>query len=114
MLKTIGGAPVADNVQQAGLDLGKAMAIDFVATLPGVIERTTGIDTANTVTWRVPLDGSEQSVLTTSRNTAVRATVARLVASLFKFLLFAWLALMAFVTARVFYRRRGASRTPSE
>ena len=114
MLKTIGGAPFADNVQQAGLDLGKAMTIDFVATLPGVIERTTGIDTANTVTWRVPLDGSEQSVLTTSRNTAVRATVARLVAGLFKFLLFAWLALMAVVVARVFYRRRGASRTPSE
>jgi hypothetical protein len=62
----------------------------------------------------VPLDGSEQSVLTTSRNTAVRATVARLVAGLFKFLLFAWLALMAVVVARVFYRRRGASRTPSE
>jgi hypothetical protein len=114
MLKTIGGAPFADNVQQAGLDLGKAMTIDFIATLPGVIERTTGIDTANTVTWRVPLDGSEQSVLTTSRNTAVRATVARLVAGLFKFLLFAWLALMAVVVARVFYRRRGASRTPSE
>ena len=114
LLKTIGGAPFADNVQQAGLDLGKAMTIDFVATLPGVIERTSGIDTANTVTWRVPLDGSEQSVLTTSRNTAVRATVARLVAGLFKFLLFAWLAMMAFVAAKVFYRRRGASRTPSE
>jgi hypothetical protein len=62
----------------------------------------------------VPLDGSEQSVLTTSRNTAVRATVARLVAGLFKFLLFAWLAMMAFVAAKVFYRRRGANRTPSE
>ena len=114
MLKIIGGAPFADNVQQAGLDLGKAMTIDFVATLPGVIERTTGIDTANTVTWRVPLDGSEQSVLTTSRNTAVRATVARLVAGLFRYLLFAWLALMAVVVARVVYRRRGASRTPNE
>ncbi len=114
LLRTIGGAPFADNVQQAGLDLGKAMTIDFVATMPGVVERTTGFDTANTVTWRVPLDGSEQSVLTTSRNTAVRATVARLVAGLFKFLLFAWLALMAVVVARVLYRRRGASRTPNE
>ena len=114
LLRTIGGAPFADNVQQAGLDLGKAMTIDFVATMPGVIERTTGFDTANTVTWRVPLDGSEQSVLTTSRNTAVRATVARLVAGLFKFLLLAWLALMAVVVARVLYRRRGASRTPNE
>jgi hypothetical protein len=116
LLKTIGGAPFEENLKQADLDIGKAMTIDFVATLPGVIERTSGIDTANTVTWRVPLDGSEQSVLTTSRNTAVRATVARLVAGLFKYLLFAWLALMAFVTARVFYRRRGrgASRTPNE
>ena len=114
LLRTIGGAPFADNVQQAGLDLGKAMTIDFVATMPGVVERTTGFDTANTVTWRVPLDGSEQSVLTTSRNTAVRATVARLVAGLFKFLLLAWLALMAVVVARVLYRRRGASRTPNE
>ena len=114
LLKTIGGAPFADNVQQAGLDLGKAMTIDFVATLPGVIERTSGIDNVNTVSWRVPLDGSEQSVLTTSRNTAVRATVARLVAGLFKFLLFAWLALMTFVAVKVFYRRRRANRTPSE
>ena len=114
MLKIIGGAPFEENLQQAGLDLGKAMTIDFVATLPGAIERTTGINTSNTVTWRVPLDGSEQSVLTTSRNTAVRATVARLVASLFKFLLFAWLALMAVVIGRVLYKRRGPSRTPSE
>ncbi len=114
MLKIIGGAPFEDNLKQAGLDLGKAMTIDFVATLPGVIERTTGIDTENTVTWRVPLDGSEQSVLTTSRNTAVRATVARLIAGLFKFLLFAWLALMVVVIAKVLYQRRGISRTPSE
>jgi hypothetical protein len=114
LLKTIGGAPFEENLKQAGLDLGKAMTIDFVATLPGVIERTSGIDNANKVSWRVPLDGSEQSVLTTSRNTAVRATVARLVAGLFKFLLFAWLAMMAFVAAKVFYRRRGANRTPSE
>lgn len=114
LLKIVGGAPFADNLQQAELDLGKAMTIDFVATLPGVIERTTGIDTANTVTWRVPLDGSEQSVLTISRNTAVRATVARLVASLFRFLLFAWLGLMMIVSARVLYKRRGSSRTPNE
>ncbi|MGA1366349.1 MAG: hypothetical protein ACO31T_06870, partial [Ilumatobacteraceae bacterium] len=114
LLKTIGGAPFEENLKQAGLDLGKAMTIDFVATLPGVIERTSGIDNVNTVSWRVPLDGSEQSVLTTSRNTAVRATVARLVAGLFKFLLFAWLALMTFVAVKVFYRRRRANRTPSE
>ena len=114
MLKIIDGAPFEENLQQAGLDLGKAMTIDFVATLPGVIERTTGIDTENTVTWRVPLDGSEQSVLTTSRNTAVRATVARLIAGLFKFLFFAWLALMVAVIAKVLYQRRGVSRTPSE
>ena len=114
MLKIIDGAPFEENLQQAGLDLGKAMTIDFVATLPGVIERTTGIDTENTVTWRVPLDGSEQSVLTTSRNTAVRATLARLIAGLFKFLFFAWLALMVAVIAKVLYQRRGVSRTPSE
>ena len=114
MLKIIGGAPFAENIEQAGLDLGKAMTIDFVATLPGAIERTTGIDTENTVTWRVPLDGSEQSVLTTSRNTAVKATIARLIAGLFKFLLFAWLALMAIVIVSVVYKRRGASSTPSE
>lgn len=114
MLNIIGGAPFEENLQQSGLDLGKVMTIDFVATLPGVIERTTGIDTENTVTWRVPLDGSEQSVLTTSRNTAVRATMARLVAGLFKFLLLAWLVLMAAVIAKVLYQRRGVSRTPSE
>lgn len=114
MLKIIGGAPFAENIEQAGLDLGKAMTIDFVATLPGVIERTTGIDTENTVTWRVPLDGSEQSVLTTSRNTAVKATIARLIAGLFKFLLFAWLALMAIVIGSVVYKRRRASSTPRE
>ena len=114
LLNTIGGAPFAENLRQAELDLGKVMTIDFVAILPGVIERTTGIDTENTVTWRVPLDGSEQSVLTTSRNTAVKATVARLVANLFKFLLFAWLLLMVVIILRVAYKRREASRRPSE
>jgi len=114
LIKTIGGAPFAENLQQAGLDLGKAMTLDFVATMPGVVERTTGIDNVNTVTWRVPLDGSEQSVLTTSRNTAVKATVARLVSGLFKFLLFVWLALMIVVLGRFLYQRRGVSRTPSE
>ena len=114
LLKTIGGAPFAENLQQAELDLGKAMTIDFVATLPGVIERTTGISVENTTSWRVPLDGSEQSVLTTSRNTAVKATVARLVAGLFRFLLIAWLLTMAGLIARVLYQRRGTSRTPSE
>ena len=114
LLKTIGGAPFAENLLQAELDLGKAMTIDFVATLPGVIERTTGINAENTVTWRVPLDGSEQSVLTTSRNTAVKATVARLIAGLFKFLLFAWLLVMTGLIARVLYKRRGTTRTPSE
>ena len=114
LLNTIGGAPFAENLRQAELDLGKAMTIDFVAILPGVIERTTGIDTESTVTWRVPLDGSEQSVLTTSRNTAVKATVARLAANLFKFLLFAWLLLMVVIILRVAYKRRGVSRTPSE
>lgn len=114
LLNTIGGAPFAENLQQAGLDLGKAMTIDFVATLPGIVERSTGVDNVNTVTWRVPLDGSELSVLTTSRNTAVKATVARLIAGLFKFLLFAWLAFMAALVGRVLYKRRGANRTPSE
>jgi len=94
--------------------LGKAMTIDFVATLPGVVERTTGIDNLNTITWRVPLDGSEQSVLTTSRNTAVRATVARLISGLFRFLLIAWLLFMVGVTVRFLYKRRGTTSTPSE
>ena len=114
LLKTIGGAPFAENLRQAELDLGKAMTIDFIATLPGVIDRTSGLNTENTVTWRVPLDGSEQSVLTTSRNTAVKATVARLVAGLFKFLLFAWLLAMTILIALAFYKRRGANQTPSE
>ena len=114
LLQVIGGAPFAQNLEQADLDLGKAMTIDFVATLPGVVERTTGIDNANTITWRVPLDGSEQSVLTTSRNTAVRATVARLISGLFRFLLIAWLLLMVGVTVRFLYKRRGTTSTPSE
>jgi len=114
LLQVIGGAPFAQNLGQADLDLGKAMTIDFVATLPGVVERTTGIDNANTITWRVPLDGSEQSVLTTSRNTAVRATVARLISGLFRFLLIAWLLFMVGVTVRFLYKRRGTTSTPSE
>jgi len=114
LLQVIGGAPFAQNLEQADLDLGKAMTIEFVATLPGVVERTTGIDNANTITWRVPLDGSEQSVLTTSRNTAVRATVARLISGLFRFLLIAWLLLMVGVTVRFLYKRRGTTSTPSE
>jgi hypothetical protein len=114
LLKTLGAEPFAINLKQAELDLGKAMTLDFVATLPGEIEQTTGTATQSTVRWRVPLDGSTQSITTTSRNTAVKATVARLVSGLFKFLLAVWLIGMAIVIAIVALKRKGALRTPTE
>ena len=114
LLKTLGAEPFAINLKQAELDLGKAMTLDFVATLPGEIEQTTGTATQNTVRWRVPLDGSTQSITTTSRNTAVKATVARLVSGLFRFLLAVWLIGMAVVIAIVAIKRKGALRTPTE
>ena len=114
LLKIIGGSPFVQSLENAEMDLGKAMTIDFVAIIPGTIQQTTGSAIGNTFKWRVPLDGSKQSVTTTTQNTAVKATVSRVVAGLFKLLLALWLIAMVVVIVKVAYNRRGSLRTPNE
>jgi len=114
LLKVIDGSPFIQTLEKADMDLGKAMTIDFVAVIPGAIQQTTGSAIGNVIKWRVPLDGSAQAVTTIVQNTAVKATVSRVVAGLFKLLLALWLVAMVVVIVGVAYKRRGFLRTPNE
>ena len=114
LLKVLGTPPFAQNLQLANLDLASALNIDFVAKLPGKTQQTSGLVTENTVTWKVPLDGSALVVTTTSKSTAIRAIAAQFTSLFFKFLLIVWLVGMAITIVTIAYKRRSELRTPTE
>lgn len=78
-LKLLGGAPYQRQVTGSGLDLGKAVGIEFTAVLPGTLVSTTGTAADGTVTWRVPTDGTPADVATVSNNVDIAANVAGVV-----------------------------------
>ena len=103
-LKLLGGAPYANQVKNSGLDLGKAVGIDFTVSLPGKIVSTTGTAGGSVITWRVPTDGTPTDVATTSNNVDIASNVARFFKWIVAFLLVVWvlgtLALLGLVAAR--------------
>lgn len=109
----IGGAPFAGEVSDAGLEIGEALGIEFVASLPGKIEATTGAARATGdtgVSWRVPMDGSTIDVATTAVNVDVGASVARLGRGVLRFLLVVWVVGTLGLLAAVWWKNR--ARTP--
>ena len=111
-LKLLGGAPYADQVKNSGLDLGKAVGIDFTASLPGKVVSTTGTANGAVITWRVPTDGTPTDVATTTNNVDIASNVARFFKWIVAFLLGAWVigtvVLLGLVSAR---RGRRTPRT---
>jgi len=109
-LKLLGGAPYANQVKNSGLDLGKAVGIDFTAQLPGKVVSTTGTANGSTITWRVPTDGTPTDVATTTNNVDIASNVARFFKWIVAFLLVAWI-LGTVVLLGLIASRRGR-RTP--
>lgn len=106
----LGGAPFAGDVSDAGLDLGEAVGIEFIAELPGKIDSTSGLERDGAIVWRVPMDGSQIDVATGVTNVDVPATVAGVGRGVLRFLLALWIAGVIALLATVWVKNR--PRTP--
>ena len=109
-LKLLGGAPYANQVKNSGLDLGKAVGIDFTAQLPGKVVSTTGSATGSVITWRVPTDGTPTDVATTTNNVDIASNVARFFKWIVAFLLVVWV--LGTLTLLGLIATRRGRRTP--
>lgn len=106
----VGGAPFAGDIADAGLDLGEAIGIEFVAELPGKVDATSGLQREQSIVWRVPMDGSQIDVATSVTNVDVAATVAGVGRGVLRFLLALWIAGVIALLATVWVKNR--PRTP--
>lgn len=106
----LGGAPFAGDVEQAGLDLGEAIGIEFVADIPGKVDSTSGLERDGSIVWRVPMDGSAIDIATSVTNVDVPATVAGVGRGVLRFLLAVWIAAVIALLAAVWVKNR--PRTP--
>ena len=114
LLKTIGASPYSATLANSDLDIGEAVGIEFRALLPGSIESTTGVNTLGYSQWTVSFDGSSQVVTTVTRNTAVKSTIARIVAPIFFVGLIIWvIGVLGFSGFVALTRFRRGRRTPT-
>lgn len=114
LLKTIGASPYAATLTNSQLDIGQAASIQFRAYLPGSIESTTGVNSLGYQQWTVSFDGSSQVVTTVSRNTAVKSTIARIIAPIFFVLLVIWvIGVLGFSGFVALTRYKRGRRTPT-
>ena len=108
-LELLGAAPYAGDVRAAGLDLGAAVTLRFVADIPGEVESTTAPQGGGGLEWRIPMDGSVTDVATVSKNLDVGATIAGVARPILLALLVIWLggaALLALMVRQAQSRRR--------
>ena len=94
--------PFSADVEEAGLNLGEAVGIDFTVSLPGKVVATTGLQGDNGVTWRVPMDGSTIDVATSVDNVDVAASVARFGRGAIKVVAVLWVVLMLVLLVSVY------------
>ena len=114
LLATIGATPFQATLASSGLDIGQAVGVTFNLKLPGKVESTTGISKFGTLQWNVAFDGSTQDLATTTQNTAVAATIARIFSPLLRWMLILWIVGMAGFSGFVaFWRYRRHRRTPT-
>lgn len=108
----LGAAPYAADIEEAGLDLGAAVGLNFTVSLPGEIESTTGVQNDGGITWLVPMDGSRVDIATSSTNVDVVSSVAGVGRVLILGLLIVWIAGMAVLLLLVFNAQQRRTRTP--
>lgn len=108
----LGGAPYAEQVKAARMDLGDAVGITFTASLPGTIKTTTGQVTDGTITWRVPMDGTPTDLATSVLNTDVASSVSRIGKVFLQGLLALWIIASLGLAAMVIFSKRTRRPTP--
>ena len=105
LLQVVGATPYEQTVKDAGLDLGKAVGLQFDAQLPGDIKSTTGIEQNGALTWRVATDGTPVDLATTTNEVDVAGTLGGILSFVARALLFLWLAFMGWIGFRVWRRQ---------
>lgn len=109
LLQVVGATPYEQTVQDAGLDLGKAISLQFNAILPGEVKSTTGVAQDGVLTWRVATDGTPVDLSTTTNEVDVAGTIGGILSFVARALLFLWLAFIGWVGFRIWRRQ---SRRP--
>ena len=116
LIAALGATPYENTVKSQNLDLGKALTIEFVASLPGKLKSSTAQAQDGKLTWRVATDGTPVDLATSTENVDVVGTLGGIVSKIGLFLLIAWLGLMAVLGALLYKRqydrqRKGSSRS---
>lgn len=78
-LSLLGAAPYAAAVKRSNMDLGDAVGLTFIASIPGSVKETTASRKGSTLTWRIPMDGTPTELATTTENLDVVSTISRVV-----------------------------------
>lgn len=105
LIAALGATPYENIVKSQDLDLGKALTIEFVASLPGELKSSTAIPENGMLSWRVATDGTPVDLATSTENVDVVGTLGGIVSKVGLFLLIAWIGLMA-VLGVLLYKRQ--------
>jgi hypothetical protein len=105
LIAALGATPYENIVKSQNLDLGKALTIEFVASLPGELKSSTAIPENGMLSWRVATDGTPVDLATSTENVDVVGTLGGIVSKVGLFLLISWIGLMA-VLGILLYKRQ--------
>ena len=108
----IGSAPYAEQVKEAGMDLGDAVGVTFTASLPGNVTKTSGQVADGIITWRVPMDGTPTEIATQVVNTDVASSISQVGIVLLRGLLILWVLGSIGLIVMVKFSKRSRRPTP--
>jgi hypothetical protein len=114
VLAAVGATPYADQIAASSQGPSQAVGVTVRATLPGKLSSATGTISGNTVSWIVPLDGSQLDLATSALDDHGSAKIWGVAANAALIALVAWCVLAA---AFIFWvarqrQRRAHRRSP--
>ena len=114
VLAAIGATPYADQVAASSQGPSQAVGVTVRATLPGTISSASGTISGSTVSWIVPLDGSQLDLATSAVDDHGTAKIWGVAAEAALIALVAWCVLAAAFIAWVARQRqrRAHRRSP--
>jgi hypothetical protein len=115
VLAAVGATPYADQIAASSQGPSQAVGVTIRATLPGKLSSATGTINGSTVSWIVPLDGSQLDLATSALDDHGSAKIWGVAANAALIALVAWCVLAAafiFWVARQRQRRAAHRRSP--
>jgi hypothetical protein len=99
--------PYADDLAADAVEVSDVVGITLRLTVPGSVVDTTALDEQGVLVWRVPLDGTSQTLGTLVEQRDTNAERARTIASVAQFVLVVWIVTaVAFIGWVALARRR--------